>query len=107
MTATNDKVLEFRWPPLEKWAELLLRAQQEGIVLRYVSRSRTVMHVSSSDGTDAAYIIGELGCSCPAGKHGVFCKHFCLYLYQHMDRLIKKYGPPSWWIEASKEELTA
>jgi hypothetical protein len=102
------ETVRFRWPPLAKWVDLLNRADEDHIQLTWVARSRSVMHASSSDGSDKKYIVGELGCSCPAGRHAIFCKHYCLYLFVNLDRLVVKYGEPPWvpTLRAAPEALS-
>lgn len=103
-SATPD-VPMFVWPDPDNWARLLTLARKEAISLRFVARSRVVMHATSGSRPGINYIVGELGCSCPAGRNGKLCKHYCLYIFQHADRLVKKYGPPAWSIPSEGEEV--
>lgn len=91
---------EFRWIPFVKWHELLERAQLENVRLTPIKRARRLMYATSGATGRVAYTVDEFGCSCPAGRNGVDCKHRALYLFTHFARLTAAYGYPTEMVES-------
>jgi hypothetical protein len=76
----QPRVLPF---PMEKWAELLVRARREGIRLEPVPRARELMRATSGT-SDAVYFVDSESCTCRAGEFGTPCKHRALWIYDHL-----------------------
>ena len=71
--------------PLAVWAELVRKAQREGIVLTPIKRARRLMRATSSSRPGITYEVNDRSCTCPAGAHKKPCKHKALWLYEHID----------------------
>ena len=95
-----------RWMPLEKFQRLLAKAEAEGITLSPVPRSDTVMFATSGNDPKRRYIVSDNGCDCAAGINDVDCKHYALFIFEHLPRLITTYGKPPWIGGADAESVS-
>lgn len=86
----------FRWMPADKYAELVMKAESQGIVLTPIPRFRKLMRASSASNPGDGYLVDEFACSCPAARTGHWCKHLALYHREHFGRLVLQHGFPDW-----------
>lgn len=68
--------------PVEKLAELLLKARAEGITLSAIPRSKRLMIASSGTSANRYYVDAD-SCTCQAGVFGTPCKHRALWISEH------------------------
>lgn len=56
-----------------KWAEMLAKADREGVEVRQTGSGVWIATSGSDD--RAAYVVSPWGCECPGHTYGGYCKH--------------------------------
>jgi len=69
---------------LSAFVRMVNKAKAEDVVLLAMPRSAVLM-LAKREGSSRVYVVGPDGCTCPAGLHGRICKHWALYVVEHIE----------------------